>query len=123
MNLDEHRKLSALIEKIGRTDDLSTPPRVEAALLGELRRRRHRSIALRVAVPLALAAAVLIALLTAPKPELKRPDPVAIVTPPVPQSVEEPAVAPKPRIVRARRAAPGRPGRTFTGLWRAAGSD
>lgn len=109
MNLDEHRKLSVLIEKIGRTDDLSAPPRVEAALLAELRWRRRRSIALRVAAPLALAAAVLIAILSAPTQETRplEPAPVVAVVAPAPRVVEAPPpAAPKPRVVRARRPAP-----------------
>lgn len=109
MTLDEHRKLSVLIEKIGRTDDLSAPARVEAALLGELRRRRRRAIALRVAAPLALAAGVLIALLLAPRPEQQTPSPapVAAVIAPAPQAiVAAPPVLPKPRVARARRVVP-----------------
>ncbi|MBM3752376.1 MAG: hypothetical protein FJW38_00155 [Acidobacteria bacterium] len=108
MTLDEHRKLSVLIEKIGRTDDLSAPPRVEAALLGELRRRRQRSVALRVAAPLALAAVLLIGLLVAPKPTEQTPNtaPIAVApAPPIPVTEAPPAVL-KTRVVRSRRAAP-----------------
>lgn len=105
MTLDEHRKLSVLIEKIGRTDGLSAPPRVEVALLSEMRRRRRRSIALRVAVPLALAAAALIAVRIAPTQEPKPldPAPVVAVIAPAPAVVETP---PKARVIRARRTTP-----------------
>ncbi len=108
MNLDEHRKLSVLIEKVGRTDGLSAPARVESALLAELRWRRRRSIALRVAAPLAAAAAVLIAILSAPTQELKslEPAPVAAVVAPAPRVVEVPPAAPKPRVARARSTPP-----------------
>jgi hypothetical protein len=109
MNLDEHRKLSVLIEKIGRTDERSAPERVETALLAALRWRRRRSIALRAAAPLALAAAVLLAVLLAPSAEVKTPEPAPVVASALPaatQTVEMPPAVPKVRTIRARRPAP-----------------
>jgi hypothetical protein len=91
------QRLRAVLASAAETDGLQTPARVEAALIGELRRRKRWMLAGRLTAAGALAAAVLIGLfLTRSTPSIPSPPPIAAKAP---REVLAPAPAPPPAPV------------------------
>jgi hypothetical protein len=105
---DAEQRLRSLLAAEASGDGLSTPDRVERALLGGLRRRRQRALFAQLAVAAALVMAVTAGLFfTRPK---AAPDPAPAIAaiapaPPIPASPVQPATRKAP-VKRRRAAAP-----------------
>jgi len=114
LSYDAEQRLRHLLATAAETDGLSTPGRVETALIGELRRRNRRVLTRRFAAVGALAAAVLLGLFFArPRPaDLPTPAPVTAAAPlQVPETPREPAIAPPPapKVVNVPHRRPRKP--------------
>ena len=99
----EEERIRGALAAAARADGLSTPPRIENALVAELRRRNRRSMLLRVSAAGAIAAAVLVGLW------LSRPvAPTALPAPTVVRHAEPPtpAIAPPDPAPEKLAAAP-----------------
>ena len=127
----EEERIRGLLAAAAGADGLSAPPRVENALVAELRRRNRRSVLLRVSAAGAVAAAVLIGLWLArpvvptalPAPVVARHvEPTAPAIAPPDPAPEKLAAAPAPRRPRAtpRRAETADDGEFIpVGAWQA----
>jgi hypothetical protein len=95
LSYDEEERIRTALAEAAQRDGLAAPARVEAALLGELRRRNRRDVAVRVLAAGAIAATVLVGLWST------RPGAPAPAAAPVIAQVPTPIPEPPPTIAKA----------------------
>lgn len=110
LSYDAEQRLRDLLASTAETDGLRAPDRVEAALIGELRRRKRWLLTGRLAAAGALAAAVLIGLLlTRPAPPIPAPPPIAVSKPLEEKYAPAPAPPPAPVVMKVPYRQPRKP--------------